>query len=375
MAGIYIHIPFCSQACYYCDFYFRTSRELIKPVIDSICKELTIRKEYVNEETIETIYFGGGTPSILENNQIEQILNVIYQNYSITDENIEITLEANPNDINKEKLTFFHSIGINRLSIGIQTFNDNLLKFLHRSHDVKQAHKCLKNINNGQIDNFNIDIIYGIPNQTQDDLLNDIKTTLNYNPKHISAYILTIEDDTVFGKWRKDNRFKSINDDIIAKYFLLIDKILTDNHFIHYEVSNYCLNNYISKHNSSYWESKVYLGVGPSAHSYNLISRQWNIANNIHYIESLSNNKIPTTIEYLSDKEKLEEYLLTHLRTNKGIEIYNEYQNLNNDKINEYIKFLLNNNLCTLVDDTLKVTSKGYLFVDEIVYQIFKRLE
>ena len=365
MAGIYIHIPFCSQACYYCDFYFRTSKELIQPIIDSICKELIIRKDYVNNETIETIYFGGGTPSILENNQIEQILNTIYQHYSITNKNIEITLEANPNDINTEKLTFYHSVGINRLSIGIQTFNDNLLKFLHRSHDGKQAHKCLRDINNSQIDNFNIDIIYGIPNQTQNDVLNDVKTTLNYNPKHISAYSLTIEDDTVFGKWKKYNKFQPVNDDIIAQYFLLIDKILTDNHFIHYEVSNYCLNNYKSKHNSSYWESKVYIGVGPSAHSYNLISRQWNIANNIHYIESLSNNKIAETIEYL----------LTHLRTNKGIEIYNEYQNLNNDEINEYIKFLLNNNLCILVDDTLKVTPKGYLFVDEIVYQLLKKLE
>ena len=375
MAGIYIHIPFCSQACYYCDFYFRTSKELIKPVIDSMCKELTIRKDYVNNDTIETIYFGGGTPSILENNQLKQILDIIYKHYSVTHENIEITLEANPNDINTEKLKFYHSVGVNRLSVGIQTFNDNLLKILHRPHDSFQAHKCLRDISNSQIDNFNIDIIYGIPNQTQNDVLSDIKTTLRYNPKDISAYSLTIEDNTVFGKWEKYNKFQPVNDDIIAKYFLFVDQLLTDNHFIHYEVSNFCLPNYISKHNSSYWDSKVYIGVGPSAHSYNLISRQWNIANNIHYIESLSNNKIPATIEYLSNEEKLEEYLLTHLRTNKGIAIYNEYQNLNNDKINEYIKFLLNNNLCTLVDDTLKVTSKGYLFVDEIVYQIFNKLK
>lgn len=337
-------------------------------MLQSIQNELTLQKNYL-KEPIETIYFGGGTPSILLAKELSNILEVINNNYEIALDP-EITLEANPDDLSVKQLEAMRLIGINRLSIGIQSFDDEVLKFLNRAHNQKQAHDCIDSARKVGFDNISIDLIYGIPDRDHQKWLDDLNKVLSMTPEHISAYCLTIEPQTAFGKWVKKGKITPLEDDYSATQFETMIDVLGKQGFEQYEVSNFCRDGNYSKHNTSYWQQKPYLGVGPGAHSYNLVSRQFNIRNNPKYIESLKNNSIPFEIENLSKNDVINDYILTAIRTKWGIDLGKlEKIGYHNDQ--KYIHSLLTNKLALKENNNLILTSAGKLLADKISSDMF----
>lgn len=331
LAGIYIHIPFCKKACHYCDFHFSTNQTLKQELVDAICIELISKIDFLNYEKIESIYFGGGTPSLLSEIQLNQIINTIYTNYSIS-ENPEITLEANPDDLDKLILNVYLKSGINRLSIGIQTFNNQVLKWMNRVHDAKQALYSVKNAQDLGFENLSVDLIYAIPElekkQFQYAFEDDLQKFIELNVSHISAYNLTIEPRTTFGKWHKNGTIKTIEDTIANAQFDYLISELAKNGYEQYEISNFARNNKTAIHNTSYWFGKKYLGIGPSAHSFDCICRYANVSNNAKYIQSINQKIDYQTIEKLSAIDFANEHLLTRLRTKWGADIDYICQNL-----------------------------------------------
>lgn len=286
-------------------------------MVESICKELDLQKDYLSGESLETIYFGGGTPSLLREEELNRIFSSINKNYSVS-EKAEITLEANPDDLSFENLQALKRTGVNRLSIGIQSFDNEILRFLNRAHSAEDASMCMTRARAAGFDNISVDLIYAIPNQNDNLWIKNIEQAIAFSPKHISAYSLTIEEKTVFGKWQKTGKLKADKDEIAAAQMeILMDK-LTQAGYEHYEISNFCKGGFYSRHNTSYWQQKKYLGIGPSAHSYNGDSRQFNINNNALYIKSLEKDIVPFELETLSRANKINEYLLTTLRTSWG---------------------------------------------------------
>ena len=366
MSGIYVHVPFCHQACYYCNFHFSTSLQDIDCLVDCLCIELTLMRYYLRGECVDTVYFGGGTPSILNSDQLYKITQTIKANFDVS-KNVEVTLEANPSDLTIDKLQSLLDIGVTRLSVGIQTFNEELLKTINRRSNVDYILRCIDNIKLVGFNNFNIDIIYGIPGQIYDDILADINQLIKIRPTHISTYSLTIEPNTVFGVWNKRKAIKPKDDVFMSNAFLMIDSELTQHEYLHYEISNYCLPRYKSMHNSNYWDtSNKYLGIGPGAHSYNLSSRQYNISNNQLYIKSICEGSVPSVVEILTNKDKINEYIMLGLRTMSGIDlnyISHEFKH-NIDKT--YIDSLVSANLCTINSDKLTLTPRGMLMVNDI---------
>lgn len=373
MAGIYLHIPFCRQACYYCDFHFSTYHLLIPAMIKAISTELRIRKDYLGGASIETIYFGGGTPSLLQTGDLQALLEIIAHLYPVHDD-CEITLEANPDDLNKNKLTELKSLGINRLSIGIQSFNDEILAYLHRVHRSHDARQAFLNARETGFDNINLDLIYAIRNDYMGTLKDDLKEFLELMPEHISAYSLTIEPRTVFGRWLDKHKMSEVPDHETAEQFEYISSLLGMHDYDHYEISNYARNGHISRHNTHYWQGIPYLGIGPSAHSYNLEHRQYNISNNSSYIRSLENRKIPSTMDYLSISDRINERIMTGLRTKWGCDltgIKNEF-GLDMLEINrDYIRELVDDEMIILSDGIMKLSRKGKLFADKIASNLF----
>lgn len=370
MAGIYIHIPYCKKKCNYCNFFISTCFKSKNDLINAEFKELELQKNYLKGEIINTIYFGGGTPSLLRTTDIENYLNVIYKNYKIC-KNPEITIECNPEDITLEKLISFKKLGINRLSIGIQTFNEKLLKLVNRTNTLLDINNCLKYIKNLEFYNYNLDFMFGIFGQNDNELQSDIEKIIKIKPPHISYYCLAIEDKTFF-KYKIDNKLlKPHNDNVLAKQFKYIDNILTKNGYIHYEISNYCLPGYESKHNSGYWNDSKYIGIGPSAHSYNKISRQFNVENIYNYIKEINCNQIPAEIEILSNKDKINDYIFTHLRTNKGINLDYLKEKFNYDINNELILKLSTENFISLNKSNIKLTIQGMLISNYILREMF----
>lgn len=373
MAGIYIHIPFCKQACYYCDFHFSTRLDNRRKMVESIAKELSIRKEYLSNDIVSTIYLGGGTPSLLEPDEISSLLESIQKNFQV-DATTEITLEANPDDLSRKKLQELRNVGINRLSIGIQSFDNNILRFLHRAHDAEAAIKSIHDSRDAGFENISIDLIYAIPAQDDDQWKKNIETALTLNPDHISSYSLTIEDQTVFGKWRKQKKLYEVEEPIAAHQLeILIDK-LSDSGFEHYEVSNFCKPDFHSRHNSSYWKQVPYLGVGPGAHSYNLTSRQCNISNNSLYIKSLDDGKIPCELELLTRENKINEYIFTTLRTCWGCDLDRlknkfkyDLQVVHAAQLQSYLEL----GYGTIDGSIFKLTKKGMLIADKISSDLF----
>ena len=325
MAGIYIHIPFCKQKCTYCDFHFSTTyQDYEAEMIASIVKELEVRKEYLKDQTIETIYFGGGTPSLLNEFQIKTILDAVHKNYTCS-KDPEITLEANPDDIDEEKALAWKSAGVNRLSIGIQSFDDCDLKWMNRAHDSQQALACLSIAQKVGIQNISLDLIYGLPDLDNERWKKQIATALSLNPTHISAYCLTIEKKTALHQLVKQKKLIPAENEQQSEQFEILIKTLKENGFDHYEISNFALPGFISNHNSAYWKGITYLGVGPSAHSYNGNSRSWNIANNSTYIKLLQNQKADTfdwvEVEDLTPENIFNETMLIGLRTSWGVNL------------------------------------------------------
>ncbi|GIV27216.1 MAG: coproporphyrinogen III oxidase [Bacteroidia bacterium] len=373
MIGIYIHIPFCHHKCTYCDFHFSVNQKSLNKVLSALHKEIEERKNE-STSTIETIYFGGGTPSILSLNQLEAILNQIYQHYALN-KKIEMTIECNPEDISIQYLKDLQSLGFNRISLGIQSLNDGVLKWMGRHHTAEQSVKSIQSILQAGFENFSIDFIFGIPFYPTHQLLSDLNNLLYFFPPHISAYQLTIEPKTKLNYLLRTKKFQPSSEEKIINEFLSIQEILEKNNYCHYEVSNYAKPGFISKHNSSYWLQKPYLGFGPSAHSYRNNERRWNVANNYLYAKRVLNHEIYFEKETLNIQQQFNEYILTRLRTVFGCnldEIEKLFgQSFKKHFLNKYqlYKDYFNVN-STNTDFSLK-SNKGFLLVDTISREFF----
>lgn len=371
MAGIYIHIPFCKQACHYCDFHFSTSLKKKDEMIAALIKEIHLRKEEINE-LVETIYFGGGTPSLLSNEEIDQILEPVFSLFDVI-ENPEITLEANPDDLTKKRIHELAQSRINRLSIGIQSFYDEDLQLMNRAHNAKEAWESLEEATK-YFDNISIDLIYGIPNMSLQRWESNIQKALDLEIPHISSYALTVEPKTALATLIKKGKIPILDDGEANEHFLTMVSILENNGFVHYELSNFGKPDYFSKNNSAYWLGKKYLGIGPSAHSFDGKNRSWNIANNTLYIQAIQKKELPNETETLSIQDRYNEYIMTGLRTIWGVSVFS----VEHEFGVSYKKYLLanaqefiHNGQLQLENDVLKTTMKGKFFCDGIASELF----
>ena len=365
---LYLHIPFCHQACHYCDFHFSTNVALKSDLVHAICQEIALQKEYLGSKNLQTIYFGGGTPSLLLADELEKILNTIHQNFSVENE-AEITLEANPEDLTPSYLAAIKSLGVNRLSIGIQSFREENLRFLNRNHSSAQAITCISQAQDIGIDNISIDIIYGIPGNDLHDLALDIHKAVDTQVNHISAYSLTIEPKTVFGQQKKKGFFKELPESMQSQKFSFTRNLLAENGFEAYETSNFAKNKHYSKHNTSYWNQESYLGIGPSAHSFNQNSRQWNVAKNGVYMKAINEQSIPAEIEIFTEANKINEYIMTRLRTKWGIEyskIEQTFAQLNTEIPLDLIKNWQKNDWAHVSKGHLILTETGALMAADL---------
>jgi len=319
MAGIYIHIPFCKQACHYCDFHFSTSLKKKEEMLAAIHRELFLRKDELAGESIETIYFGGGTPSILAVDEINTLIDTVYQQYTVV-EQPEITLEANPDDLDSATMQRLAQSKVNRLSIGIQSFGEEDLKMMNRAHNAQEAISCLQEAVQ-YFDNISIDLIYGIPNLSNERWIANIQRILDLGIPHISCYALTVEERTALNKLIQKGVIPSPKEEVAHAHFMLLIEKLRANGYIHYELSNFAKPGYYSKNNSAYWLGKKYLGIGPSAHSFDGRYRSWNISNNPLYIKAIEAGELPSEIEELSVFDRYNEYVMTGLRTIWGVDL------------------------------------------------------
>jgi oxygen-independent coproporphyrinogen-3 oxidase len=382
LAGIYIHIPFCKQACYYCNFHFSTSLSLKNEMVDSLIKEIEIRsKSPENEiailsskdETIETIYFGGGTPSLLSAFEIKKILASVKKKYKINTIP-EITLEANPDDITIEKLTAWKKTGINRLSIGIQSFIERDLKWMNRAHNAKQALDCVHLAKESGFRNFSIDLIFGIPDLTNEEWKGNVQKAIDLAAPHIACYALTVEPETALQKMIFLKKKKNIDNDVQAEQYDILMKMLHSAGYEHYEISNFSKPGFRSRHNSGYWQGKKYIGIGPSAHSYNGKMRMWNKANNSLYIQSIQKNMIPYEKEILSENQQLEEYIMTSLRTTEGIDlqfIEDHFSSEDRMRIETMLRNEVAKTKIIISGEKIYLTDEGKLFADAIAVKLF----
>ncbi len=373
MAGIYLHIPFCKRKCAYCDFYSIANTKFIENFVETICKEIEIQKFYLDKENIQTIYFGGGTPSMLNERQIEKILNTINKHFTV-EKNNEITLEANPDDLSEKYLKSIKKLGVNRLSIGIQSFNEDDLLLMKRKHSVNQANKAVKESQEQGFNNISVDLIYGLPDLTIKKWEENIDKALSLNIQHISAYHLTIEPNTLFQKMYKNEKLNlPIEEESLDQFKMLIDKT-AKNGFLHYEISNFAIDGSISLHNANYWMGVKYLGLGPSAHSYNLTSRQWNISNLHEYLDTISKGKIPFETEILTKNEKYNDFVITSLRTMWGLNTEKLKRKMG-EKYEKYFlekaKKFLDKNLLIQSENNIILTDKGMFISDNIMQDFF----
>lgn len=318
MAGFYIHIPFCKKLCHYCDFYFSMSLENKEKMLKALALEIEQRREYLGGETITTLYFGGGTPTICTPAELEELINTVKRFYPCQLE--EVTVEANPDDLSADYLSQLKAIGVNRLSIGIQSFVERDLLLMNRRHNAQMAMEVVPMAQAAGFNNITIDLIYGIPEQTQAEWEQNLTIALSLGVQHISSYHLSIEPKTVFGNRMKRGLFHPVDDELSEQLYAILEKKLIEGGFEHYEVSNFAKPGFYSKHNTSYWNYTKYIGVGPSAHSFNGISRQWNIANNGKYLNAIQNSEIYWEQENMSAAEQYNEFILTSLRTAWGID-------------------------------------------------------
>ena len=372
MSGIYIHIPFCKQACHYCDFHFSTSLNRKEEMVLALAKEIQMRKNEFQHDTIETIYFGGGTPSLLTSDEINFLIDSVFENYEVG-ENPEITLEANPDDLSGERILELSKSRINRLSIGIQSFFEDDLKMMNRAHNSEEAQKCLEEAAK-YFDNISLDLIYGVPGMSNEKWKQNIEKALSFGVPHISSYALTVEPKTAMNKMIQTGKMEAPKDEVAQEHFMILVEMLESKGFIHYELSNFGKENYFSKNNSAYWLGKKYIGIGPSAHSYNGVSRSWNIANNSLYLKSIQENRLPNEMETLSKADRYNEYIMTGLRTIWGvsldrikIEFGSEYL----EYLNKQTQKFLDDDLVFVENNILKPTVKGKFLTDGIASDLF----
>ncbi|SED08908.1 oxygen-independent coproporphyrinogen-3 oxidase [Tenacibaculum sp. MAR_2009_124] len=377
MAGIYIHIPFCKQACHYCDFHFSTSLKNRDELLDCLIKELILRKDELANETIETIYFGGGTPSLLAIGEIELLINIIRQYYEVIDQP-EITLEANPDDLSEDRIKLLSLSPVNRLSIGIQSFFEEDLKMMNRAHNAEEAKNCLS-MAIRHFDNITIDLIYGVPNMSNKRWKENLQIAFDFGINHISSYALTVEPKTALDTFIRKGKYPAPEEKVAREHFEILVNETEKKGFVHYEISNFGKPNYFSQHNTSYWLGKKYIGIGPSAHSFNKSHRSWNIANNNKYIKEIQASKLPNEKEKLSIEDRFNEYLMTGLRTIWGLSLSKIKEDFGESN---YLKLMLNSQkfidegLLIIETDSidhkiLKTTKKGKFLADGLASDLF----
>ncbi|MEM7483868.1 MAG: radical SAM family heme chaperone HemW [Bacteroidota bacterium] len=372
MSGIYIHIPFCKQACHYCDFHFSTQMGKKEAMVKALQKEMELRKDEFKDELVETIYFGGGTPSVLTTVEMADLIKTVYANYAVV-ENPEITLEANPDDLTEDKILELNQSPINRLSIGIQSFFDEDLKLMNRAHSSDEAIRSLSMATH-YFKNCSIDLIYGIPGLDNKRWKANIEKALSFGLPHISSYALTVEPRTALKKFIEKGIVDAVDDDQAQEQFYILADILGAHDFVNYEISNFGKEGFFSKNNTSYWKGKKYMGIGPSAHSFDGRNRGWNIRNNIKYIKALQQGELPLEIETLTKRDRYNEYVMTGLRTIWGVSLnrvkedfgtkYLEYLNQQSEKYVEQ-------HLLFVDQGKLMATKKGKFLVDGIASDLF----
>lgn len=373
MAGIYIHIPFCKQACHYCDFHFSTSLKNKDAFLDALKKEIVLQKNYLCGEEIATVYLGGGTPSLLSKDELTDLFKSLYSNFNIA-KDAEITLEANPDDLTEEKIKDLKASPVNRLSIGIQSFYDEDLNLMNRAHNSEEAMNAVKSAQEHGFDNITIDLIYGIPTLTHHHWRNNLQIAFALNVKHISAYCLTVEPKTVLAHHVRTGKVKNVDEQHSSEQFEIMLEAMHANDFVQYEISNFCKDTCYSRHNSNYWLKKKYLGLGTSAHSYNGRSRQWNISNNAIYIQSLEKGELNFEKEELNDEQRYNEYILTSLRTIWGTDLNHIENHFGHSYLSyclkETEKYIQSEDVLN-EENKLFLTDKGKLIADRIASDLF----
>ena len=373
MSSLYIHIPYCKQKCTYCNFYFKTNQKDKNKLVKSLVKEIFLTKDYLKDNKLKSLYFGGGTPSLMSKESLDLIFRNIQQYYQVNSET-EITIECNPEDLTIEKLKDLNKIGFNRLSIGIQSFKDEDLVFMNRNHDRNQAINSVKNAKGVGFNNISIDLIFSLPNQSLKDWKENLKIAFELDIQHISSYSLTIEEKTRLKYLIDKNKLTELEEVESSNHFKLLVDECEKRGFIQYEISNFGKRDYFSTHNSNYWVGSEYLGIGPSAHSYNGKSRRWNISSNSKYIHSINNNIIPFIEEKLTNSEKFNDYIITSLRTIWGTDLifvkkifgYNIYSNLNN----QIQKWIISEDIYQ-EKNKIYLTTKGKFISDSICSDLF----
>ena len=369
MAGIYIHIPFCKRRCIYCDFFSTTRSEEKPTYVHALCQELEMRKDYLEGEEIETIYLGGGTPSQLSEDELKEIFTYIYKVYCVSPD-AEITLEANPDDLTPEYVAMLRQLPINRISMGIQTFQKETLKLLHRRHTAQQAIETFKRCREAGFQNISIDLMYGFPGETLNTWKEDLQQAIALHPEHISAYHLIYEEGTALWKLREQHQVEEADEDLSLTLFSTLIDELTTAGYLHYEISNFCLPGLHSRHNSSYWTGKKYLGCGPSAHSFNGCSRQWNVASLEKYIRGIQEGEPDFEIEELDLYTRYNDFVITSIRTCWGMSL-SRLRSEYGEELYRYClrmaKPHLDEGVLEISDDVLKLTRKGIFISDGIM--------
>ncbi|MFN0031411.1 MAG: radical SAM family heme chaperone HemW [Flavobacteriales bacterium] len=373
MAGIYFHIPFCKQACHYCDFHFSTSKQGMAELLQAMLREMELRKDYLQQQPINTLYFGGGTPSLVPISDIQYLIDKAHQ-LGVVNADAELTLEANPDDLTHKKLQELRKAGINRLSIGVQSFDDSVLQWMNRSHKSSQSEYAVKASQDAGFENITIDLIYAVPVQSDEVWKENLRRAFELNVPHISAYNLTIENKTYLGHLHKKGKLQEVDQEEAATQFLMMLEMMMANGFEQYEVSNFCKEKKYSRHNTAYWQGTHYLGIGPSAHSYNTETRQWNVANNAQYTRSILKNEVPAEIEVLTREMKINEALMTGLRTMWGVDVQHLKQLHQFDVMlenKEQIEMLIEQADMKLENGNLVLTTSGLLKADAIAASMF----
>lgn len=376
MAGIYIHIPFCKKACHYCNFHFSTNLSTMDALTAAIEQEITLQKAYLND-TVHTIYFGGGTPSLLPPAIITRLLQQINNQFTVAAD-AEVTIETNPDDIQAATLHNWKQAGINRLSIGIQSFFEEDLQWMNRAHNAQQAQQAIQLAQEAGFCNITIDLIYGGPTLTDEHWQRNVQTAIDLDVPHLSCYALTVEPQTALEKMIAQHKKEEVDADKQSRHFQLLMEWTAAAGYDHYEISNFARPGFRSKHNSNYWAGAHYLGVGPAAHSFNGSSRQWNVANNALYLQSIGNNTIPFEIEYLTVEQRVNEYIMTSLRTMEGLSLHKiteiqagEQQVLTEEQIKKEAEKYLQRGLMVLENEKLIITPQGRFLADGIAADLF----
>ena len=369
MAGIYIHIPFCKRRCIYCDFFSTTQSEKKSEYVHALIRELEIRKDYLDNEEIETIYLGGGTPSQLSQEELEEIFAHIYKVYKVTPD-AEITLEANPDDLTPEYVSMLRTLPFNRISMGIQTFQEETLKLLHRRHTAQQAIEAFKRCREAGFQNISIDLMYGLPGETLETWEQDLQQAIALHPEHISAYHLIYEEGTTLWNLREQNKVEEAEEELSLTLFKTLIERLTKAGYQHYEISNFCLPGLHSRHNSSYWTGKKYLGCGPSAHSFDGTSRQWNVSSLDKYLEGIRTDQLDFEIENLDLYTRYNDFVITSIRTCWGMPLSQLRTNYGETLYNYCLRMAkphIQQGVLEIKEDTLKLTSEGIFISDGIM--------